>query len=60
LENGMELGAFRKADSELLASIILLWLKGVETQLSSFGSEEALREVVEHLIHVLLFGIQVR
>ena len=60
LENGMELGAFRKADSELLASIILLWLKGVETQLSSFGSEEALREVVEHLIHVLLFGIKVR
>ena len=60
LENGMELGAFRKADSELLASTILLWLKGVETQLSSFQSEEALREVVEHLIHVLLFGIQVR
>lgn len=60
LEDGMERGVFQKTDAELLASAILLWLKGVETQLSSFENEKALREVVEHLAHVLLFGIKVR
>jgi hypothetical protein len=56
----MERGVFQKTDAELLAGAILLWLKGVETQLSSFENEKALREVVEHLAHVLLFGIKVR
>jgi AcrR family transcriptional regulator len=60
LEDGMERGVFQKTDAELLAGTILLWLKGVETQLSSFENEKALREVVEHLAHVLLFGIKVR
>jgi len=60
LEAGMELGRFNKTDSEVLADAILLWLKGLEAQLSSFGSEEALKEAVEHLVNVLLFGIKVR
>lgn len=60
LEDGMECGVFQKTDAELLAGAILLWLKGVETQLSSFENEKALREVVDHLTHVLLFGIKVR
>ena len=60
LEVGMELGHFNKTDSEVLADTILLWLKGLEAQLSSFGSEEALKEAVEHLVNVLLFGIKVR
>ena len=60
LEVGMELGYFNKTDSEVLADAILLWLKGLEAQLSSFGSEEALKEAVEHLVNVLLFGIKVR
>jgi len=45
----MELGHFNRTDSEVLADTILLWLKGSEAQLSSFGSEEALKEAVEHL-----------
>jgi len=60
LEAGMELGRFNKTDSEVLAGAILLWLKGLEAQLSSFGTEEALKETVEHLVNVLLFGIKVR
>ncbi len=60
LEVGMELGHFNKTDSAMLADAILLWLKGLEAQLSSFGSEEALKEAVEHLVNVLLFGIKVR
>jgi len=60
LENGMELGAFRKTNAELLANTVLLWLKGVETQLSSFENEDALRKAVEYLVNVLLFGIKVR
>jgi len=60
LEAGMELGRFNKTDPEVLADAILLWLKGLEAQLSSFGSEEALKEAVEHLVNVLLFGIKVR
>jgi AcrR family transcriptional regulator len=60
LEAGMELGRFNKTDSEVLADAVLLWLKGLEAQLSSFGTEEALKEAVEHLVNVLLFGIKVR